>query len=201
MSIIKIALTGGIACGKSKVSQILSNLGLNIISLDKLAQKIVRPNTIELKELIKHFGDGIINTNKSLNRSILRKILLERKSNQKLIEAILHPRILIRMENEIGKLKAKLVVVEVPLLAEKNLTHLFNRAIIISCNKKQQLKRLINRDNINTKEAKNMVSAQFSHSLRLKLRYKLPTDIIKNNLEITDLAHKTNQLYKKLINL
>ncbi len=201
MSIIKIALTGGIACGKSKVSHILSNLGLDIISLDKLAQKIVRPNTIELKELIKHFGDNILNKNKSLNRSTLRKILLEKKSNQKLIEAVLHPRILIRMENEIGKLKTKLVVVEVPLLAEKNLTHLFNRAIIISCNKKQQIKRLINRDNINTKEAKNMVSAQFSHSLRLKLRDKLPTDIIKNDLAIADLTHKTNQLYKKLINL
>ncbi|BAF61202.1 dephospho-CoA kinase [Candidatus Vesicomyidisocius calyptogenae] len=201
MSIIKIALTGGIACGKSKVSQILSNLGLDIISLDKLAQKIVKPNTIELKELIKHFGDDILNTNTSLNRSILRKILLEKKSNQKLIEAILHPRILIRMENEIRKLKAKLVVVEVPLLAEKNLTHLFNRAIIINCNKEQQLKRLINRDNIDTNEAKNMVSTQFSHALRLKLREKLPTDIIENNLEITDLTHKTNQLYKKLINL
>jgi dephospho-CoA kinase len=201
MSIIKIALTGGIACGKSKVSQILSGLGMNVISLDELARQVVKPSTLGLKELIKHFGDGILNTDKSLNRGALRRLLLESKSNQQLIEAVLHPKILIRMQTEIRKLKTKLVVVEIPLLAEKNLTHLFDRVIIVECHKEQQLKRLIVRDNINPKEAKSMVSAQISHSLRLELCDKLPTDIIENNLDIDGLTQKTNQLYKKLINL
>jgi len=201
MSIIKIALTGGIACGKSKVSQILSGLGVNVISLDELARQVVKPSTLGLKELIKHFGDGILNTDKSLNRGALRRLLLESKSNQQLIESVLHPKILMRMQTEIKKLKTKLVVVEIPLLAEKNLTHLFDRVIIVECHEEQQLKRLIVRDNINPKEAKSMVSAQITHPLRLELCEKLPIDIIENNLSIDNLTQKTNQLYKKLINL
>ncbi len=201
MSIIKIALTGGIACGKSKVSQILSGLCVNVISLDELARQVVKPSTLGLKELIKHFGDGVLNTDKSLNRGALRRLLLESKSNQQLIEAVLHPKILMRMQTEIKKLKTKLVVVEIPLLAEKNLTHLFDRVIIVECHEEQQLKRLIVRDNINPKEARSMVSAQITHSLRLKLCEKLPIDIIENNLGIDNLTQKTNQLYKKLINL
>ncbi|MBW5290458.1 MAG: Dephospho-CoA kinase [Candidatus Ruthia sp. Asou_11_S2] len=201
MSIIKIALTGGIACGKSKTSQILSGLGVDVISLDKLARQVVKPDMPGLKELVKHFGNDILNTDKSLNRGALRQLLLESKSNQQLIETVLHPEILMRMQTEIEKLESKLVVVEIPLLAEKNLTHLFDRAIIVECNKEQQLKRLIVRDNINLKEAKNMVSVQISHLLRLELCDKLPVDIIENNLDIADLTQKINQLYKKLINL
>ncbi|BBB23267.1 dephospho-CoA kinase [Abyssogena phaseoliformis symbiont OG214] len=202
MSIIKIALTGGIACGKSKASQLLSGLGVDVISLDELARDVVKPNTFGLKELVKYFGNDILlNADKSLNRGALRKLLLESKSNQLLIEAVLHPEILVRMQTAINKLESKLVVVEIPLLAEKNLTHLFNRAIIVECNEEQQLKRLIARDNINLKEAKSMISTQTSHSLRLELCDKLPVDVIENNLDIADLTQKTNQLYKKLINL
>ncbi len=201
MSIIKIALTGGIACGKSKISQILSGLGVDVISLDKLARQVVKPDTLGLKELIKHFGNDILNADKSLNRGALRHLLLESKSNQQLIEMVLHPEILMRMQTEIEKLKGKLVVVEIPLLAEKNLTYLFDRAIIVECSEEQQLKRLIARDSINLKAAKSMISAQTSHSLRLELCDKLPVDVIKNNLGIADLIQKTNQLYKKLINL
>ncbi len=201
MSIIKIALTGGIACGKSKVGQILSGLGVDVISLDELARDVVRPGSPGLKELIKHFGDNILNADKSLNRGTLRQLLLKNRSNQKLIEAVLHPEILMRMQAKIKKLKVKLVVVEIPLLAEKNLTHLFDRVIIVDCDAKQQLKRLITRDNVNAKEAESMISMQMSHSLRLELCGKLPIDIIENNLDVADATQKINQLYKKLINL
>ncbi len=201
MSIIKIALTGGIAYGKSRVGQILSGLNVDVISLDELARDVVKPDTLGLKKLIGYFGNDILNANKSLNRNTLRKLLLKNKSNQQLIEAVLHPEILIRMQTEIEKLETKLVVVEIPLLAEKNLAHLFDRVIIVNCNEKQQFKRLTARDNLNLKEAKSIISAQTNHSLRLELCDKLPTDIIENNLDIDNLTQETNQLYKKLINL
>ncbi|ABL01862.1 dephospho-CoA kinase [Candidatus Ruthia magnifica str. Cm (Calyptogena magnifica)] len=201
MSIIKIALTGGIACGKSRVSQILSGLGVDVINLDKLARQAVKPDTLVLKKLIKHFGNDILNADKSLDRSALRELLLESKSNQQLIETMLHPEILMRMQTEIKKLESKLVVVEIPLLAEKNLTHLFDRIIIVGCNEEEQLKRLIARNDISLKEAKSMISTQINHLLRLELCNKTPIDIIENNLDIADLTQKTNQLYKKLTNL
>jgi dephospho-CoA kinase len=201
MTTIKIALTGGIACGKSSVSQIFKKLGVPIIDLDVLARTVVEPNTQGLSELILHFGDGILNNDKTLNREALRQQLFENRRNQQIIEQILHPKILEKMQMNIEKLNAQLVVVEVPLLVEQNLSTLFDRAIVVDCSEKNQLERLLKRDNMDEKLAKTMIAAQTNRKQRLALNEKLPTDVIENNSEIFDIERKTRDLYQKLVNL
>jgi dephospho-CoA kinase len=131
----------------------------------------------------------------------LRDILLKNPDNQKKIELILHPKILAKMQIEISKIKNKLVIIEVPLLAENNLAYLFDRAIIIKCDKKTQLKRLIERENINENQAKNMILTQTNHQNRLKIAEQLPIDIIDNNADFAKTTQKIHQLYQKLIAL
>ena len=123
MTTLKIALTGGIACGKSSVSQIFKKLGVPIIDLDVIAREVVIPDTKGLGELVSNFGNTILNSDKSLNREALRQQLFDNPDNKKLIEEILHPIILEKMQTDIKKLNAQLVVVEVPLLVEQNLTN------------------------------------------------------------------------------
>ena len=201
MSTLKIALTGGIACGKSTVSQIFKNLGVMVIDLDDLAREVVEPNTKGLKALVKHFGADILNQDGSLNRGNLRTVLLEKEDNQALIEEILHPEILEKMQIEIKKVKNKLVIVEIPLLVEKNLTYLFDRAIVVSCNEQKQLERVINREKIDEKQAKKLINAQIDHESRLKVADQLPTDVLENNADFIKLEQQTQALYQKLINL
>ncbi len=201
MSNLKVALTGGIACGKSTVSQIFKKLGAVVIDLDDLAREVVEPGTQGLKELTKHFGKDILNADGSLNRGALRDILLKNESNQLLIEEILHPKILEKMQIEIEKVKNKLIIIEIPLLVEKNLTHLFDRAIIVDCNDEKQLKNVINREKIDEKQAKKLISSQIDRESRLKVADKLPADILKNNSEIFELEQKVQDLYQKLVNL
>ncbi len=74
MSPIKIALTGGIACGKSNVARSFAELGVDIIDLDKLSRQVVEPGSQGLKELVDYFGEFILNNDKSLNRQALREI-------------------------------------------------------------------------------------------------------------------------------
>ena len=201
MTTLKIALTGGIACGKSSVSQIFKKLGVPIIDLDVLARIVVEPNTQGLSELVLHFGEGILNDDKTLNREALRQQLFENKVNQQIVEQILHPKILEKMQMNIEKLNAHLVVVEVPLLVEQNLSPLFDRAIVVDCSEKNQLKRLLKREKIDEKLAKTMIAAQTSRKQRLALNEKLPTDVIENNSQIFDIEQKTQDLYQKLVNL
>ncbi len=201
MSPIKIALTGGIACGKSNVAQIFSDLGVDIIDLDELSRLVVEPGTQGLRELVDYFGDCILNTDQTLNRQVLREILLKNTTNQEKIESILHPKILEKMQMEIKKVKNKLVIVEIPLLVEKNLAYLFDRAIIVECDKQKQLKRLIKRENIDENQAKSMISAQTTQENRLKLANQLPVDIIENNSQIFEMEQKVKDLYQKLVNL
>ncbi|RUM84509.1 MAG: dephospho-CoA kinase [Candidatus Thioglobus sp.] len=201
MSTLKIALTGGIACGKSSVSQIFKKFGVPIIDLDVLARTVVEPKSQGLIELVAHFGEGILNNDKALNRQALRQQLFENSENQQIIEKILHPKILEKMQTDIKKLNAHLVIVEVPLLVEQNLSNLFDRAIVVDCSEKNQLKRLLNRENMDEKLAKSMVSTQASREQRLALNEELPTDVIENNSEIFDIERKTQDLYQKLVNL
>jgi dephospho-CoA kinase len=198
---MKIALTGGIACGKSKVSQLFKKLGAEVISLDELSRQVVMPDSKGLNQLIERFGDGILNADKTLNRKALRDILLKDKANQQLIEDILHPKILEKMQMEIEKTKNKVIIVEIPLLVEKNLDYLFDRAIIVNCNEINQLKRLIKRENISEKSAKQQISAQISAEERLEIAKKLPTDVIENNSQIFEMEEKVANLYQKLANL
>lgn len=201
MSPIKIALTGGIACGKSNVAQLFENLGTEVISLDELSRQVVVPGSAGLSELVDHFGDSILEADKSLDRKVLREILLDNKANQQLIEDILHPKILEKMQMAIKNSKKSLIIVEIPLLVEKNLAYLFDRAIIIDCNEQNQLKRLIKRENIDKNSAKSLIYTQTSAENRLKLADQLPIDVIENNSEIFELKQKVQNLYQKLINL
>jgi len=201
MTTLKIALTGGIACGKSSVSQIFKKLGVSIIDLDVIAGEVVIPDTKGLGELVSNFGNTILNSDKSLNREALRQQLFDNPDNQKLIEEILHPKILEKMQTDIQKLNTHLVVIEVPLLVEQNLSALFDRAIVVDCSEKNQLKRLLKRENMDEKLAKTMIAAQTSRKQRLALNEKLPTDVIENNSKIFEMEQKTQDLYQKLVNL
>jgi len=198
---MKIALTGGIACGKSNICQLFETLGAEVISLDELSRQVVTPNSAGLNQLIGHFGDGILNADKTLDRKALREILLTDKANQQLIEDILHPKILEIMQMEIENCNKQIIIIEIPLLFEKNLAYLFDRVIIIDCNEQNQLKRLIKRDNIDKNTAKELISVQTSHKNRLKLADLLPIDVIENNSQISDLDQKVRGLYQKLVNL
>ncbi|HBN58561.1 MAG TPA: dephospho-CoA kinase [Gammaproteobacteria bacterium] len=201
MSALKIALTGGIACGKSSVSQIFKKLGVPIIDLDVIARTVVETNTQGLVELVAHFGNGILNDDQTLNRQALRQQLFKNSENQQVIEEILHPKILEKMQTDIEKLNTQLVIVEVPLLVEQNLSHLFDRAIVVDCSEENQLKRLLKREKLDENLAKTMIAAQVSREQRLALSEKLPTDILENNSEIFEMEQKVQDLAKKLLNL
>jgi dephospho-CoA kinase len=124
--------------------------------------------------------------------------ILENESNKNHIEVILHPKILKIMQEWQKNSKKILNIVEIPLLMERKLAYLFDRAIILTCNEKKQLKRLKNRASIDEKQAKKMISIQTSHENRLKISAELPCDIIENNDTLADLKKQTQQLYQKL---
>ncbi|MDC9715303.1 MAG: dephospho-CoA kinase, partial [Gammaproteobacteria bacterium] len=169
MTTLKIALTGGIACGKSQMAQVFSELDADVIRLDDISKQVTTPDSDGLRELVGAFGKKILNQDDSLNRQALLAILLENESNKSRIEAILHPKILKIMQKWQKDSQKPLNIVEVPLLMEKNLGYLFDRAIILTCNEEKQLKRLKNRANIDEKQAKKMIYIQTSHENRLKI--------------------------------
>ena len=198
---LKVALTGGIASGKSQVSALLENHGCFIIDLDVIAREVVEPGTAGLNELIENFGNSILSNDGTLNRKYLRDQLFKKGRNRALIEQVLHPKILQKMKATMDACTQGIVIVVVPLLVEKNLWKPFDRAIVVDCEVDNQINRLMTRENIDQSKAKAMLLAQASRKQRLQLNNHLPTDIIGNNAKIVDLDEKVANLYQKLSSL
>jgi len=198
---LKVALTGGIASGKSQVSALLERHGCFIIDLDVIAREVVEPGTDGLKELIENFGNSILSNDGTLNRKYLRDQLFKKGRNRAIIEQVLHPKILQKMKATMDACTQGIVIVVVPLLVEKNLWKPFDRAIVVDCEVDNQINRLMTRENIDQSKAEAMLLAQASREQRLQLNNHLPTDIIGNNAKIVDLDEKVANLYQKLSSL
>jgi len=198
---LKVALTGGVASGKSQVSALLEGYGCLIIDLDVIAREVVEPGTKGLNELIENFGNSILSNDGTLNRKYLRDELFKKGRNRALIEQVLHPKILQKMKAAMDACTKGIVIVVVPLLVEKNLWQPFDRAIVVDCEVDNQIRRLMNREHINQSKAEAMLLAQASRGQRLQLNDHLPTDIIGNNSKIADLEEKVANLYQKLSSL
>ena len=199
--VLKVALTGGIASGKSLVSDLLEIHGCKIIDLDVISRDVVMPGTEGLVELVDTFGKSILLSDGSLDRKNLRDVLYKKGRNRALIEQILHPKILHKMKTMMDDCKEGVMIVVIPLLVEKELWGPFDRAVLVDCESETQIKRLIERENIDSEKAKTMMMAQASREQRLKLNEHLPTDIIENNSRLSDLKDKVNLLNKKLFSL
>ena len=198
---LKVALTGGIASGKTLVSDLLEIYGCHIIDLDVIAREVVVPGTEGLNELIEIFGKSILLTDGTLNRKHLRDELYKKGRNRALIEQILHPKILKKMKTSMDECQEEIIVIVIPLLVEKNLWEPFDRAIVVDCEIETQLSRLISRENIDKDKAEVMLMAQASREQRLQLNDYLPTDVIENNSQISDLNEKVANLNQKLQSL
>ena len=199
--VIKVALTGGIASGKSLVSDLLEIHGCKIIDLDVISREVVMPGAQGLQELVDTFGNSILLNDGSLDRNNLRDVLYKKGRNRALIEQILHPKILHKMKTMMDDCKEGVMIVVIPLLVEKELWDPFDRAILVDCESETQIKRLMERDNIDSEKAKTMMMAQTSREQRLKLNEHLPTDIIENNSRLSDLKDKVQLLNQKLFSL
>ena len=198
---LKVALTGGIASGKTLVSDLLAIHGCHIVDLDVIAREVVLPGTEGLKELIEIFGESILLTDGTLNRKHLRDELYKKGRNRAIIEQILHPKILKKMKTSMDECQEGVIVIVIPLLVEKNLWEPFDRAIVVDCEIESQLSRLMSRENIDKEKAEVMLMAQASREQRLQLNDYLPTDVIENNSKISELKEKVASLNQKLLSL
>ena len=198
---LKVALTGGIASGKTLVSDLLEIYGCHIVDLDVIAREVVLPGTEGLKELIEIFGKSILLTDGTLNRKHLRDELYKKGRNRAIIEQILHPKILQKMKTSMDECQEEIIVIVIPLLVEKNLWEPFDRAIVVDCEIETQLSRLMSRENVDKEKAEVMLMAQASREQRLQLNDYLPTDVIENNSQISDLKEKVANLNQKLRSL
>lgn len=191
-----VALSGGIASGKSTIANLFAQLGVPIIDADVIARQVVEIGTDAYKLIIKHFSQEILLPNNEIDRSQLRDIIFNNDHERLWLNNLLHPIIQEQTQIQIAQQTAAYVIWVVPLLVENNLHNLADRVLMVDTPEQLQLERLIQRDNIDESLAKKMISSQISSQKRLTYA----DDIIVNNGDLTSLTAQVNKLHQQYLN-
>ncbi|SUO94386.1 dephospho-CoA kinase [Suttonella ornithocola] len=164
-----IGLTGGIASGKSLCTDFFIAKGISTVDADIIAKSIVQKDSPILRELVNHFGNGILLADSSLNRSALRERIFSDLEAKKILDKIMHPIIEKKSQDAIFKaLKSQpLVIYSAPLLIENKLNKLCNSVIVIDIPIELQIIRGAKRDNVSKKQLIHIISSQSSRIEKL----------------------------------
>ena len=193
-----VGLTGGIAAGKTTVSNLFAGLGVPVIDTDIISRKLLEPGELAYDQVCAHFGDSIKGSDGELDRAKLRNIIFTNPDEKIWLENMLHPLIYRHSHDAICEhTRASYVLVVIPLLFETNFQTLVDRILVVDCPPEVQLERLVKRDHIDEPLALKMLSQQLSNSARLAKA----DDIIDNAENATDLESQVESLHQLYLQL
>ncbi|WOI40185.1 dephospho-CoA kinase [Bacillus altitudinis] len=185
-----IGLTGGIASGKSTVSQMIKEKGIRVVDADIIAKEAVSKGSAALHQIVQTFGEEVLLPNGELNRQQLGAIIFSDEEKRKKLNAIVHPEVrkkMLEQRDEGVSNNETFVVLDIPLLFESKLEGLVDRIIVVYTTPELQLSRLMNRNDLSEEEALNRIHSQQS----LEEKCQKADRVIENT---KDLAFMRKQL-------
>lgn len=163
---IVTGLTGGMCCGKSTVSSMLTELGCCIIDADQISRRLVEPGMPALKRITRFFGDTILNKDGTLDRRKLAGIIYHDSEKRKILNSILHPMIIKEEErlvrDAVRANKHQITIVSAALMIETGHYKRFPKIIVVYCSKEKQIERIMKREHCTRKEALQRIQAQLT---------------------------------------
>lgn len=175
-----VGLTGGIASGKSTVSNLIREKGFTIIDADLEARFAVEVGEPAYNEIATYFGTEVLQANGEINRPKLGEIIFNNEEKRKKLNSIVHPDVRRRMNEKKEKALEngeKLVVLDIPLLFESKLTSMVDKVLLVYVDAETQLKRLMERNQYSKEEALSRIKSQ----MPLKDKIELSDAVIDNN--------------------
>lgn len=198
MSQFAVGLTGGIGSGKTTVTNIFSDLGIDIIDADVVARIIVEPNTPTLAKIVARFGQNILLGTGQLDRARLRTKVFSNDENLLWLNNLMHPIIRKTMTGMIAKSSSPYCILVAPLLIENNLQNLVDRVLVIDIAPEIQLERTLLRDSSSAEEIKQIIAKQLSQKARLSAADDILDNSESDPKHLLKLVKMLDQRYKKL---
>lgn len=163
----RIALTGGIASGKSMVADELARLGAVVVDADLIAREVVEPGSEGLRRIVERFGAGMLRPDGTLDRARLGDLIFADDEAREDLNAIVHPLVRARSDELVAAAPPGSVAVQViPLLVETGLDKAFDHIIVVDVPTETQVRRLMNRNDLGPDQARARVRVQASRADR-----------------------------------
>ena len=187
-----IALTGGIASGKSAVATLFEKLGVPVLDTDQIARDVVEPGMPAFAQILEAFGRDVIDATGRLDRRRLREKVFADPAQRQLLESITHPAIRAELARRSEAAGGPYQIHVIPLLVEGGRSGTYDRVLVVDCPEEQQIERLTARDNTTLEQAKQILSAQASREQRLEVA----DDVIVNTGTLADLEQFVLTLHR-----
>ena len=194
---LRIGLTGGIGSGKSAVASLLMTRGIPIIDTDEIAHRLTEPGQPAFDEIVRNFGQDILDANRRIDRDKLRERVFENAGERQRLEAILHPRIREMVREKLEALHAPYCILVVPLLIESGFIDLVDRVLVVDASEGVQIQRTVARSGLTEPEIRKIIAAQVSRAQRLQKA----DDVIDNNGDRKHLETEVERLHQWYLSL
>lgn len=192
---MRVALTGGIASGKSTVADLLRDLGAVVIDADRLAREVVAKGTPGLAAVVERFGPGVLTQDGELDRPVVASIVFDDEDARRDLEGIVHPLVYA----EIQRLGAQappgaLVVHDIPLLAEAGRVEEYDAVLVVDAPVELQVARMVENRGWTRDEAESRIAAQATR----EQRRAIATHVIGNDGTLEELEGRARAIYEEL---
>jgi dephospho-CoA kinase len=196
---LTVALTGGIAVGKSVVASRLEDLGCYRHDADKAAHALMMPDGHAWREIVAHFGPGILAPDRTIDRRRLGEIVFGDERERRFLNALIHPLVLedVRRDMETQELKgrARVFVSEAALTIEAGFDRFFDKVVVVWCRPEVQLRRLMDRDGVDAEQAGRRVRTQMD----LEEKKKRAHYLVDTSGTLDETLDQTDRLYGRLL--
>jgi dephospho-CoA kinase len=218
--LLKVGLTGGIACGKSVVGEMFVTLGAHLVQADRIAHQLMLPGEPVYNEVVRHFGRAILNADGSINRAKLAEFAFGSNSaaqgsanltsassepQPRVLELnrIVHPAVIRAQEErmeEIGRSDSRAIaIVEAALIIEAGAAKDFNRMIVVTCSYEQRIVRFAARQKIDLETARKEVERRMAAQLPDSEKVKAADYVIDNSGSLDNTRERVQNVWSKLI--
>src|SRR5688572_13289545 len=187
-----IALTGGIASGKTAVAELFAKLGVSVLDTDQIARDVVAPGSPVLEQIVAEFGAEILDAQGGLDRARMRQRVFTDPQQRLALEAIIHPAIRQELARRSAAAGGDYQVHVIPLLVETGRAEAYDRVLVVDCPAEAQVVRLMARDGASREQAQGILSAQVSRAERLNSAH----DVIENTGTLADLERCVQILHR-----
>jgi dephospho-CoA kinase len=195
---LKVGLTGGLACGKSFVGQALAALGCHLIEADQLGHEALLPGGAAYADVVREFGPGILNADGTIDRKRLAAEVFGKPGRLEALNQFVHPYVFRREQELIDQFAETdphgIVVAEAAILIETGNHKNFDRLILVECDEEQQIERAIKRDHVGRED----VLARLRRQMPLAEKRKFAHYVINTSGSKEETLHRVREVYDAL---
>jgi dephospho-CoA kinase len=194
--VLRTALTGGIATGKSYCLQHFAELGVPVVDADRLARDAVTPGSPGLRAVVDRFGSEVLAADGSLDRPALGRIVFDDPRARAALEAIIHPEVYRHIREWFANLPAgtRIAMADIPLVFETGHNHDFDAVVVAACDPAEQVRRVVARDGLSERDARARLAAQWP----IEEKVKRATHVVWTDRGFGETDQQIRDVYERL---